>query len=188
LDKDKIKELWDMVKPGEKILNKRIVKFLSSECIVAYNIKEDWFFDKERSMLDRRIIAIAPVVHAETDSSDGSIKQVFFYVNGERSAIDATGILSSYNGNVVERELFWLYFPELRNVMVNYYIYNDQNDSQWMSFDDMFWKRRFSAQIYRVSDKFDREIEDYKFGVDALYEAERIKEQIREWEINVWNY
>jgi len=139
-------------------------------------------------MLDRRIIAIAPVVHAETDSSDGSIKQVFFYVNGERSAIDATGILSSYNGNVVERELFWLYFPELRNVMVNYYIYNDQNDSQWMSFDDMFWKRRFSAQIYRVSDKFDREIEDYKFGVDALYEAERIKEQIREWEINVWNY
>ncbi|HBW85546.1 MAG TPA: gliding motility protein GldN, partial [Crocinitomicaceae bacterium] len=44
------------------------------------------------------------------------------------------------------------------------------------------------AQIYRVSDKFDREIEDYKFGVDALYEAERIKEQIREWEINVWNY
>jgi hypothetical protein len=57
-----------------------------------------------------------------------------------------------------------------------------------MSFDDMFWKRRFNAQIYRVSDKFDREIEDYKFGVDALYEAERIKEQIREWEINVWNY
>jgi hypothetical protein len=188
LDKDKIKELWELVKPGERVLNKRIVKFLSSECIVAYNIKEDWFFDKERSMLDRRIIAIAPVVHAETDSSDGAIKQVFFYVNGARSAIDNSGILSPYNGTVVERELFWLYFPELRNVMVNYYVYNEQNDAQWMSFDDMFWKRRFSAQIYRVSDKFDKEIEDYKFGVDALYEAERIKEQIREWEINVWNY
>jgi hypothetical protein len=39
-----------------------------------------------------------------------------------------------------------------------------------------------------VSDKFDREIEDYKHGVDALYEAERIKDDIRKWEIDVWNY
>lgn len=188
LNLTKIKELWDLTSPGKNLYEKQVVKFLSSETILAYNIKEDWFFDKERSMLDRRIIAIAPVVHAQTDSSTGEIAQIFFYVNGERSSISGTGALAPYNGTVVERELFWLYFPELRNVLVNYYIYNDQNDAQWMSFDDMFWKRRFNAQIYRVSDKFDREIEDYKFGVDALYEAERIKEQIREWEINVWNY
>lgn len=188
LNKEKIKELWDMVKPGDRILDKRIVKFLSSESIVAFNIKEDWFFDKQRSMLDRRIIAIAPVAHAESDSLDGSIKQVVFYVNGERSTLDSKGALSAYNGPVEERELFWLYFPELRNVIVNYYVYNDQNDAQWMSFDDMFWKRRFSAQIYKVSNKFDQEIEEFKFGVDALYEAEKAKEKIREWEINAWEY
>ena len=60
--------------------------------------------------------------------------------------------------------------------------------SKIMSFDDLFWKRKFNAQIYRTSDKFDREIEDYRFGVDALYEAEKIKGEIRKWEHDVWNY
>jgi hypothetical protein len=54
--------------------------------------------------------------------------------------------------------------------------------------DDLFWKRKFNSTVYKVSDKFDREIQDYKFGVDALYEAERIKEEIRTWEHDVWNF
>jgi hypothetical protein len=95
---------------------------------------------------------------------------------------------ADFSGQFVEKELFWLYFPELRDVMINYYVYNDQSDSQWMSFDDLFWKRRFTSTIYKVSDKFDREIEDYKKGVDALYRAEKIKDEIRTWEIDVWNY
>jgi hypothetical protein len=57
-----------------------------------------------------------------------------------------------------------------------------------MSFDDVFWKRKFTAQIYKVSDKFDRELEDFKYGVDALYEAEKIKDDMRKWEHDVWNY
>ena len=96
-----------------------------------------------------------------------------------------------YDDNVgltEEKEMFWLYFPELRNVIVNYYTYNDKSDAQWMTFDDLFWKRKFNAQIYRTSDKFDRNIEDYRFGVDALREAERIKGEIRKWEHDVWNY
>ena len=92
------------------------------------------------------------------------------------------------NEATIQLEMFWLYFPDLRNVMVNYYTYNDRSDAQWMSFDDLFWKRKFNAQIYRTSDKFDREIEDYRFGVDALYEAEKIKGEIRKWEHDVWNY
>jgi hypothetical protein len=87
-----------------------------------------------------------------------------------------------------ERELFWLYFDELRDVLVNYYVYNEKNDTQWMSFDDLFWKRKFSSTIYKVSDKFDRDIEDYKFGVEALYESEKVKESIRNWEHDLWNY
>jgi hypothetical protein len=93
-----------------------------------------------------------------------------------------------YRGSVDEREMFWLYFPHLRNVIKNYYVYNDKSDAQWMSFDDLFWKRKFSAMIYKTSDKFDRDVEDYRFGVDALYEAEKIKEEIRKWEHDVWNF
>jgi hypothetical protein len=169
------------------------ISFQSSEGITAYNIKEDWFFDKERSVLDKRIIAIAPVCKftkedvKEHKEMRGSM---IVFRDGVESYYDKS--VSEFapieNEATIQLEMFWLYFPDLRNVMVNYYTYNDRSDAQWMSFDDLFWKRKFNAQIYRTSDKFDREIEDYRFGVDALYEAEKIKGEIRKWEHDVWNY
>ena len=87
-----------------------------------------------------------------------------------------------------ERELFWLYFPNLRDYLVNYYIYNNKSDVSTLSFDDLFWKRQFSSQIYKTTNKFDDEVEEYKYGVDALYEAERIKNEIRNWEMDLWEY
>jgi hypothetical protein len=173
-------------------------RFITSSSITAYNIKEDWFFDKERSILDKRIIAIAPVgrmIPLEQDPNEPNLNDGikrfsnFVAMNslGKLQNFD-NGTFADYNGQYVEKELFWLYFPELRDVMVNYYVYNEKSDAQWMSFDDLFWKRRFSSTIYRVSDKFDREIEDYKHAVDALYKAEKIKDEIRTWEVDVWNY
>ena len=70
----------------------------------------------------------------------------------------------------------------------NYFVYNEANDAQWMSFDDLFWKRRFNAVMYKESNVYDRTIDSYKNGVDALHEAERIKEEIRTIEHDVWNF
>jgi gliding motility associated protien GldN len=162
------------------------LQYINSACITAYNIKEDWFFDKERSILDRRIIAIAPVARLKYVAQEKGEEITEDGINRFSAFIGASG--NAYTGNFVEKELFWLYFPELRDVIINYYVYNEQSDAQWMSFDDLFWKRKFSSTIFRVSDKFDREIEDYKYGVDALYESEKIKDDIRKWEIDVWNY
>ena len=169
------------------------LKLQCSQGVTAYNIKEDWFFDKERSILDKRIIAIAPVAKYIWEDSvtnnrgpivalDELGNEVYFE-NGVHSLLSDAQDVST-----VQLEMFWLYFPELRNVIVNYYTYNDKSDAQWMTFDDLFWKRKFNSQIYRTSDKFDREIEDYRFGIDALREAERIKGEIRKWEHDVWNY
>ncbi|MCE2682010.1 MAG: gliding motility protein GldN [Flavobacteriia bacterium] len=140
------------------------LKWYNTQDVVQYRIKEDWFFDKERSVLDVRIIAIAPVIQETT--------------------IDANGNKSF--GRM--RELFWLYFPHCRFVFNNYFVYNDQNDAQWMSFDDLFWKRRFNSTIYKESNTFDRNIESYRMGVDALMEAEKIKEEIRVIEHDVWSF
>lgn len=129
-----------------------------SEHIVQYRLKEDWFFDKERSVLDVRILGIAPVIY-EATKEGGKYK-----------------------------ELFWLYFPHCRYVFNNYFSYNDQNDAQWMSFDDLFWKRRFSSVMYKESNVYDRKIDTYKAGVDALFEAEKIKEEIRTLEHDVWSF
>ena len=136
----------------------------NSEDIVQYRMKEDWFFDKERSVLDVRIIAIAPVVYKKEEDSQGKVT--------------ITGM----------QELFWLYFPHCRFVFNNYFVYNDQNDAQWMSFDDLFWKRRFNAVAYKESNTYDRKIESYRTGVDALYESERIKNEIRNIEHDVWSF
>ena len=136
----------------------------TSKDIVQYRIKEDWFFDKERSVLDVRIIALAPVVyHIETD------------VNGNKSIAGM-------------KELFWLYFPHCRFVLNNYFVYNDKNDAQWMSFDDLFWKRRFNSVLYKESNVYDRNIESYRAGVDALFESEQIKNEIRNIEHDVWSF
>jgi hypothetical protein len=201
-DKTILKTQYDLTNEGFSVKRQDVVRFISSQSITAYNIKEDWFFDKERSMLDRRIIAIAPVArlaYADPEDpnevTDDGINRFKNFVGVNRngnliSGVDGVqdGDIPAYTGKFIEKELFWLYFPELRDVIVNYYVYNDQSDAQWMSFDDLFWKRKFSSTIYRVSDKFDREVEDYKMGVDALYQAEKIKDEIRTWEIDVWNY
>jgi hypothetical protein len=57
-----------------------------------------------------------------------------------------------------------------------------------MSFDDYFWKRRFSSTIYKESNVYDRTISTYQNGTDALLESERINEEIRTIESDLWNF
>lgn len=138
----------------------RKVVWITSKDIVQYRLKEDWFFDKERSVLDVRILGISPVVYDKDE-----------------------------NGQVLGmRELFWLYFPQCRLSFNNYFVYNPKNDAQWMSFDDLFWKRQFSSTIYKSSNTFDRKIESYRSGIDALMESDKITEEIRNLEHDVWHF
>lgn len=187
---------WESVGYGSPLKEKDDVSFIKSQDITAYNIKEDWFFDKERSMLDKRIICIAPVARyiyddIENDKNNPEGNEVdrfksFLGVNSAGEIVNAGG--EPYTEQYIELELFWLYFPELRHVLVNYYVYNDQNDAYKMSYDDLFWKRMFSARMYKKTDQYDRSVEDYRYGVDALYEAEKFKETMRTWETDLWNY
>ena len=134
--------------------------WLSSKEIVQYRVKEDWFFDKERSQMDVRILGICPVIYKQ----------------------DNKGNISGL------QELFWLYFPHCRFVFNNYFVYNTKNDAQWMSFDDLFWKRQFNSTIYKQSNVFDRKIESYRTGIDALMESEKITDEIRNIEHDVWHF
>lgn len=142
----------------------RDTTWFQSSDIVQYRIKEDWFLDKQRSVLDQRIIAIAPVRY--------------------KMDIDANG-----NKTIAGlQEMFWLYFPHCRFVFNNYFVYNEHNDAQWMSFDDLFWKRRFNAVIYKESNVHDREIDSYRTGLDALHESDNIKNEIRNIEHDIWSF
>jgi len=149
----------------------REFKWIVSQHIVAYDLKEDWFFDKERSVMDVRILGICPVIYYEPPVN--TLK------DGGNNNNEGKGSL---------KQMFWLYFPHCRFVFNNYFAYNTKNDAQWASFDDLFWKRQFSSYIYKESNVFDRKIESFRTGVDALHESNKISEEIRTIEHDVWHF
>jgi gliding motility associated protien GldN len=135
-------------------------KWIESSDIVQYKLKEDWFFDKELSQLQVRIIGIAPMVYQR--DQDGTI--------------------------IGMKELFWLYFPQCRYVFQNFFVQSRNNDSQRMSFDDLFWKRMFQSFIEKESNIYDRDIDTYKSGINALLESEKIKDKIFRFEHDLWSF
>jgi gliding motility associated protien GldN len=155
---------------GKKLLTKDLgiiaasTQKYTTEDIVAWDIKEDWFFDKQRSVMDVRIIGIAPVVYMHEKLSD------------LKSPVVGT------------RALCWFYFPQIRPIIQNYFVFNRKNDAQRMSFDDLFWKRTFSSYVTKESSIFDRKINDYTSGIDALLESEKIKKEMMELEHDVWEF
>ena len=84
---------------------------------------------------------------------------------------------------------FWIYFPEYRDLLAKYEVFNQFNNSNNISFDDLFMQRRFSSFIYAEANVYDnRKIVDYSTGDDALYEAEKIKQQLFEVEHDLWEW
>ena len=144
---------------GDEILDTTAVPFTAME-IIKYELKEDWFFDKQRSVMDVRIIGISPVI---------------YFKNPE------TGDIMGY------KNLFWLYFPECRYVFQNFFVYNTSNNAMRMSFDDLFWKRQFSSYIHKETNVFDRTVSPTWDGVEALLESEKIKQEMFKIEHDVWH-
>lgn len=134
-------------------------------------VKEEWFFDKQHSTLQVRIIGICPVR---------------VYYKTLRTGNDSDENL----GELTRVQLFWIYYPHARPVLANTAVFNEFNDAQRNSFDDLFFKRRFSSYIYRESNVYNnRAINEYTFGgVPNMQESDRIKESIFTFEHDLWEY
>ncbi len=140
-----------------------IIREFSTTNVVAYRVKEEWFFDKQRSVIDVRIIGLAPLIYAVDDK-------------GNRREGD------------LKIPIMWVYFPEARKILTNQEVFMRGNDSDRRTWDDIFQKRIFSSYIYKENNVYDRRIEDYKQGMDALVEAERIKQEVVNLEHDLWDY
>ena len=137
-----------------------------SEQVKAYMLKELWFFDKQRSVLEVRIIGICPLrlfaKEGEEDDSEGVPQQ---------------------------KKAFWIYYPEARKILSNAECFNLQNDAARLSYEDIFEKRYFSSYIVQESNVYNnRMIAEYTTGQEALLEAEKIKETIFNFEQDLWEY
>ncbi|MCF8367583.1 MAG: gliding motility protein GldN [Bacteroidales bacterium] len=145
----------------QRILRYDVIKedFNPSE-VQRINLKEDWFFDKQRSVMDVRILGICPIrnVYDENDNFIGF------------------------------EEMFWIYFPEARPVFAQAIVFNRNNGAERRTFDEIFWKRMFGSYVYKEENVYDRVITDYSAGMDALLEAERIKNELFEFEHELWEF
>jgi len=135
---------------------------ISQRNIKTWRVKEEWFFDKQRSVMDVRIIGLCPIA----------------------DQIDANGELTG-----IKQKICWFYFPEVRTVLKNSLAYNlVKNEAENKTYEDIFMKRMFASTIVREGNVYDRRIDQYKIGLDALLEAERIKEEIFNIEHDLWEY
>ncbi|MGD2035841.1 MAG: gliding motility protein GldN [Bacteroidales bacterium] len=129
-------------------------------------VKEKWFFDKNHSVMKVRIIGISPI-------------RVYNREDDQGMPMD----------EILQTPTFWVYFPEIRPILANHEVFNRNNDSQRISFDDFFMQRRFASHIFAVSNVYDnRWINSYTMGVDALLEAEKQKEWLFNIEHDLWEY
>ena len=138
---------------------------VNPEDIKKYRVKEMWYFDKESSRMQVRILGIAPIQDVY-DEETGEFKYPV--------------------------PMFWVYYPEAREMLSRHQVFNEYNDAAPGTWYDLFEQRRFSSYIYKQSNVLDFRLEDFypnaEDGIDQLLESERIKAELFNWEHDLWTY
>jgi gliding motility associated protien GldN len=139
---------------------------LQTQDVEGYMIKGIWYFDKRQGELKYRLLALAPMgKDVQTIGTDIEDEELY--------------------------ELFWVFFPATRDVLHEAKVFNPKNASHPISFDHLLNSRRFSGVIVREENVYgNRKISDYVRGnsLFQLLEAGKIKEDIRNREMDMWNY
>lgn len=85
--------------------------------------------------------------------------------------------------------VFWVYYPEAREILTKKRLINTNNDASSLSFDDFFIRRLFSSYIVKESNPGDNKIRDIiSDPKERLYESERIKKSVLDYEQGLWEY
>ena len=133
---------------------------LKSIDISAYRIKGMWYFDKRQGEMRYRLLGIMPIGKNIKDD------------DGKNNT-----------------DLFWVWYPSIRKILHKELVFNDTNNANRISFDQLLVSRRFSSYIYKEDNIYgDRSIKDYKKpGLESILESERIKKEILDFEQDMWN-
>ena len=163
---DEINNYFDDYKSGKRVLDEQFInkQDLTAQDISGYKIKGFWYFDKRQGELKYRLLALCPVTPEARD-------------------------IGKDNPDVID--LFWVYFPAIRDVLHEAKAFNDKNSAMPITFDHLLNSRRFNGVIYKEENVYgDREVQQYMKdnSQNQLLESERIKEKIRSFESDMWNY
>ena len=160
---------------GDPIGDSTIFIAWGAKDVFQYILKECWYVDNQRSMLDVRIMALCPMFWYEPQT-DATM---------EEADEDMPGVT-----NRRWRQFSWIDYNEIRPFLARNEVFNTQNFAQNRTFDDLFLQRRFSSFIKAKGNVYDhREINQYIVnGLDQILEAEKIKNEIRTREHDMWEF
>ena len=146
--------------------------------VFQYHLKDQYIIDKSRSVMEPRLLAVAPM---------------FWY--------EPVNMAQSYDENSYDddmpsvtprrwRRFGWLYFKEMRPTLAVTDVFNTHNTAQRRTYDDIFMQRHFSSSIRAEENVHNnREISLYVVnGMDQRLEADKIKEGIRYMEHDMWEF
>lgn len=132
--------------------------------IKQYHIKGLWYFDKRQAEMKYRLLGIAPVA-----------PDVNFIDEDQPDLVP----------------LFWVFFPDAREVLHEAKSFNNENSTMPFSFDHVLNARRFHGYIFKEENvQGDRAVSEYvsQNALMQLLESERIKDKIRDFELDMWTY
>ncbi len=164
--RDQMNEDIEAYRNGSKKISEEYIRKSEIEAynVDAYKIVGYWYFDKRQGELKYRLLGICPVV---------------------------PDVYEMDNANPEMVELFWVYFPSTRDILHEAKAFNNRNSAMPFSFDHMLNSRRFSSVIYLEENVYgDRKISEYmkENAQMQLLESDRVKEKIRDFEQDMWNY
>ena len=160
---NKLSRIDTFVEFDEETFEEKITVYreeFNPEDVQKFRLKEDWIFDEETSSMVVRIIGMSPIKDVYDDNDEF----------------------------IGEEPLFWIYYPECRQYFANKEVYNSWNDAQHPSWEDLFEMRIFASYIIKESNVYDRRIQQYLSGIDIILESEKIREEIRTYEHELWSY
>jgi gliding motility associated protien GldN len=167
---EQMNEDLDAYRKGTKKIDAEYIRKTEIEAydVIAYKVVGYWYFDKRQGELKYRLLGICPVMPDVFDKKNGTSPEAAEPV-----------------------ELFWVYFPSSRDILHEAKAFNNRNSAMPFSFDHMLNARRFSGMIYLEENVYgDRKIADYmkENAQMQLLESDRVKEKIRDFEQDMWNY
>ena len=155
----------EQINAGEELSAEYIVRRdITAADIREYRIRGLWYFDKRQAEMKYRLLGIAPVA-------------------------PDVNFIDSDTPDLVE--LFWVFFPDAREVLHEAKSFNNRNSSMPFSYDHVLNARRFQSYIYKEENvQQDRAITEYVSdnALMQLLESERIKDKIRNFELDMWTY
>ncbi|MEO9022360.1 MAG: gliding motility protein GldN [Ginsengibacter sp.] len=151
---------------GNVVGNKDVMAEVNLDSFYKFKIKEEVIFDKQSSRLFWRILGIAPM----------------------KRVITASGVDLGYT------DMFWVYYPDMRSIFAKYFVYNGKNFGARMTWEDLFESRMFHGRIIKstMDNPFNEFLSNQtglkQSSVLQLLQGEKIKNEIFDYEQNLWSY